>query len=534
VIEIDDFDDIIVSTELTNTDSKDSNELFGLSENSTTLEQFLVLIKQAVPVVISYFLLIGGGFVNLLFAGHYVDHESGDPSAIFAGVSLANLFANVSCLSIIIGMSTALETLGCQYNGAGKYEEVGIVLQRCIIILAVLVFPLVFVWLYVDRIFALLGVAPNVCNIIYQFIRIRALTIPMDIINESYKKYLTSIGCMKPGMFANITFNASIVLLDLLFVHYLHLPYQCLAWSWVLSLYLSAFVLFGLSLTYPEVKRTLTPFNRRAVTEGWKEFIILGLPGTIMLCSEWWAYEILTIFASLLGTVQVASQTIIVNTAGLMFMIPLGFSIATTSVVGNSLGANRLVLAKKMGKIAIFTTVGIEICIGICMFFFGKQFISLYTNDPQVTLVSEHAVPVLSGFVLIDGLQCVCGGILKGLGKQSIGAITNVIAFYGIGLPMAWLLCFREGLSVNGLLLGIAFGAGTQCFALLVMIFYYEDYIYANSVKTKEGTKEIEMQRGKFQQLKTTEDDDEEDVEVDEETDTQLTEIDMSSIESNR
>lgn len=71
-------------------DDDGNNELFGLHENSSFIEQLTVLVRQALPVVISFFLGIGGTFINLVFAGNYV-HESGDKSAVFAGVSLANV-----------------------------------------------------------------------------------------------------------------------------------------------------------------------------------------------------------------------------------------------------------------------------------------------------------------------------------------------------------------------------------------------------------------------------------------------------------
>lgn len=35
--------------------------------------------------------------------------------------------------------------------------------------------------------------------------------------------------------------------------------------------------------------------------EGAKEFLKLGVPGTMMQCAEWWAFELLAIFAGMLG-----------------------------------------------------------------------------------------------------------------------------------------------------------------------------------------------------------------------------------------
>lgn len=36
--------------------------------------------------------------------------------------------------------------------------------------------------------------------------------------------------------------------------------------------------------------------------KGAKEFLRLGVPGTMMQCAEWWAFELLAIFAGILGT----------------------------------------------------------------------------------------------------------------------------------------------------------------------------------------------------------------------------------------
>ena len=40
--------------------------------------------------------------------------------AAHVGISLANIFINVTSISILVGMSSAVETLGSQHNGAGE------------------------------------------------------------------------------------------------------------------------------------------------------------------------------------------------------------------------------------------------------------------------------------------------------------------------------------------------------------------------------------------------------------------------------
>lgn len=75
-----------------------------------------------------------------------------------------------------------------------------------------------------------------------------------------------------------------------------------------------------------------------------------------MLCSEWWAYEVLNLFASFKDTgavgTAVAAQTIILQTASLVFMIPLGLGVASASLVGNAIGAKKRALAIQLGTIS--------------------------------------------------------------------------------------------------------------------------------------------------------------------------------------
>ena len=72
----------------------------------------------------------------------------------------------------------------------------------------------------------------------------------------------------------------------------------------------------------------------------WGEFFKLGVPGTLMQCAEWWAFELLAIFAGILGTHQLAAQVAVINIIGLIFMIPLGIQFAAAALVGKEFGAN--------------------------------------------------------------------------------------------------------------------------------------------------------------------------------------------------
>ena len=77
----------------------------------------------------------------------------------------------------------------------------------------------------------------SVCAVIKSFLSIRCLSIPMQPINESYEKYLMSVGVAFPGLCGSITFNLTLLVLDIIFVFYCRYGYECLAWSYVIAYY---------------------------------------------------------------------------------------------------------------------------------------------------------------------------------------------------------------------------------------------------------------------------------------------------------
>jgi len=66
----------------------------------------------------------------------------------------------------------------------------------------------------------------------------------------------------------------------------------------------------------------------------------------LMLCFEWWAFELLAIFTGLLGVKDLAAEVVIINIVSFIFMLPLGISYAASALVGNKLGEGKVKEAK--------------------------------------------------------------------------------------------------------------------------------------------------------------------------------------------
>lgn len=488
-IEIDEDDDCekIPNEKGSNKNEDGTEEKEDLSTMNVNELLYKIFI-MAYPVVIGFFLNLGGSFTTLGFAGHLPDNGDMTSSTYLAAISLANMFGNVTSLSLIIGMTTAMETLGSQYFGHGSYDKVGMTLHRSIFLLLLLSIPTYVTWHYAENIFLLLGIDATVCKLIGLYLRIRMFGIPCDCLEKSYAKYLSSIGVMNPCMYGSITFVSSLVILNTICVVGFKLGVASLGICYVTAQYLAATVEFLTSLDHPSVQKTIPSmikFNEIMQYKEITQYIKLGIPGTLMLCAEWWAYELLTVLASRLGTTSVAAQTIIMSCASLAYMIPLGLSVAVSSMVGNAVGAGNKTLAFDISKLSLKIIVCIELFMGVILYFGGTYFAGLFTNDGSVLSICQLSMSFMAFFVLVDGIFAVISGILRGAGKQAIGAVTNICSFYLVGLPVAALFCFKTDFGVPGLLMGMSIAASLQDVIVTTYIFRDPEKLFQRVAEDK-------------------------------------------------
>jgi len=61
-----------------------------------------------------------------------------------------------------------------------------------------------------------------------------------------------------------------------------------------------------------------------------------------MLCFEWWAFEVIAIFAGMMSVTDLAAQVVIINIIGLVYMIPLGIQYSASLLVGNQIGKGNI------------------------------------------------------------------------------------------------------------------------------------------------------------------------------------------------
>jgi multidrug resistance protein, MATE family len=300
----------------------------------------------------------------------------------------------------------------------------------------------------------------------------------MEICMMSYMKYLQSMGIMHAGMYAGICYNLVLSVLCYLCVHVLNHSFVSLAWCHVVSVVVEFLLLVALTLDKKEVRRTLVPPTLESVLAV-GDFLVFGFSGCVMMCAEWWAFELLTIFASMISSQALSAQTIMLQAITIFFMFPLGIGISTGAIVGNALGAGHKQLAISIGYLSMSVIFLVDLILCPLLLHFRRDFVELFTSDPAVIFICVHqCFPLLAAEIFVDGAQAVSCGVLRGAGKQSLGAAVNIGAYYCIALPIAWYLCFTLGYEVLGLMIGVCAGVFIQTFTLCCFIICRASYIF--------------------------------------------------------
>ena len=203
------------------------------------------------------------------------------------------------------------------------------------------------------------------------------------------------------------------------------------------------------------------------------EVLRLGLPISITILAEVTLFAAASILMGQIGTVQLAAHGIALQLASIAFMIPLGLSQAATVRVGVARGQGDFRNLIRASIMIYAIACGIAICGGI-LFAAVPEFLAKWFLDPKLPEAAEvlayaSSLVVIAGiFQLVDGIQAVTAGLLRGLKDARIPAMLALISYWPIGLALAWTMAFPLGFGGRGVWFGFVIGLSTAAVLLTI------------------------------------------------------------------
>jgi multidrug resistance protein, MATE family len=277
------------------------------------------------------------------------------------------------------------------------------------------------------------------------------------------RRYLQAVNVVNPIMFALISANVVNAFGDWVLI-YGHLGVRAMGitgsgWSTCLARIYMALVL-AITLIYQESKRAMPSWSGRLRIKVRRVLALLrlGAPAATQILLEIGAFAAATALCARLGPVPLSGHEIALNCAAFTYMVPLGISSAAAVRVGQQLGRGDPVAARRAGWSAIVLGAAFMTSAGLVFVSIPRFIARLFSPDPSVIRVGATLLLVAAAFQLFDGLQTVATGALRGTGDTRTPMLANLIAYWFIGLPLGYLLCFHAGWGALGVWLGLCVG----------------------------------------------------------------------------
>lgn len=435
------------------------------------LAEFWILLKGSLPVILAYTLQNSLQTVSVLVVGRSSPEN-------LATSAFSFMFAMITAWMIALGGTTAVDTLASSsFTGGSNAHDLGVLLQRGFFVLGLFYVPVAVLWACSESVFLFLGQDPGLARDSARFL---TCLIPGGlgyIYFELMKKYLQAQGMFIPSVFFLVLFNHGLGImrpgtyvllitspinaaLNYLFCYPFQMGLQGAPLATSVSYWLS-FLLLVLYARFIAGSRCWGGWSHEAL-KNLGTFTRLAILGTVHVGSEWWAFEIVALAAGRLGTDPLAAQSVIMTADQILNTIPFGVGVATSARVGNLLGLRNAPGAARAANTAAWLSMFLGGVVLAVLMATRNHFAKLFNDDDdRVVRLTAEVLPLVALFQIADGLNGSCGGSLRGMGRQHVGALVNLVSYYCGALPLGVWLAFH-GWGLQGLWMG-------QCIALYLV-----------------------------------------------------------------
>jgi putative MATE family efflux protein len=180
--------------------------------------------------------------------------------------------------------------------------------------------------------------------------------------------------------------------------------------------------------------------------------IRLGVPASVEQSMRALALTVMTLLVASFGTVAIAAYGIGVRILTFVIIPAMGLAMATTTIVGQNIGAGKLERAERTNAIASLLAFGLPTVAGCLLYLFAVPLSTLFVPDsPAAITESARFIHIMSLTIGCIGFQNVINGTLRGAGNTLAAMVLSIIAAWVIQFPLAYILSRHTSLGIDGI-----------------------------------------------------------------------------------
>lgn len=409
----------------------------------------------ALPVVLGQLSAIGMNFVDAVVAGRH-------GQITLAAVGIGTAVWSVVVL-VLIGVMMAVPPFVAQLNGGNRRSEVGPLFRQALWLALALGLGLMLAVRQGGVLLDLVGVTEAARPDAVAYLKAISWGAPALALLFTFRYLSEGVAWTLPTMVSGVAGLVALVPLNwILCFGAFGIPEMGavgLGYATVIVLWGMA---AGLGLYVARARRfnDLRLFDRfdwprwRPV----RELLRVGLPMGVTVFMEGSLFVAAALVIGRIGALEIAAHQIAINVASLAFMVPLGLAMATTVRVGHAVGAGNLSGVRWAAASGYTIAVLAQGASALLMVLFGAWIAGLYTRDPAVVALAAHLLLFAAAFQLVDGVQALSAGSLRGLKDTRVPMVLAGLSYWAVGMPVGIWLTLGRDWGAQGMWVGLIAG----------------------------------------------------------------------------
>lgn len=359
-------------------------------------------------------------------------------------------------LSIGSGLTLAGTVLVSQYKGAENQKMVDFSSSQSVFLILIISILLAIIsYFSAGPLMQIIGAGPDIYDDSVAYFKVSSIGFVFLFLFFIFQSLMRGIGNVMLPVYV-ILFTVFLnLILDPLFIYgYGPVPGFGVAGAAVasvvtqgLSAMIGIFILFrgksGIKISLPYMK-----FN----TENLNRTFRLGFPASVEQSTRALGMTMMVIIVTSFGSEVVAAYGIGARILSFVIIPALGLAIATTSLVGQNIGALKIKRAEKVAnlsnKIAFFGLTGI----GILLFVVAEPLTAFFIpNDPEVIRDGALFIKIMAPSFGLLGVQQVTNGVFNGAGFTKASMLISILSLWIVRFPLAYVLSYNTSLGYEGI-----------------------------------------------------------------------------------
>ena len=403
-------------------------------------EDIPALLKLAGPLLVGQLAVIAFGVLDTAMTARY----SADDLAALA-------MASAIFISIYVGLTgviSALAPIAGQLFGAKRFDEIGEEVRQATWLAVGLTVLGCFVLMNADYLLAISRIKPEIEDKARLYLNILALGLPASMGMRVLMALHNAVS--RPAVITVVQLvGLGLKLpLNLLFIYGglgiegmggpgCAVATVIINWFWLI-----------ITLSFVLIDRFYRPFKifSHFSKPDWHRIwalLKLGTPIGFSYLIEVTSFTFMSLFIARLGTTALAGHQIVANMGTVIYMVPLSLSIATMTLVSQSIGADKQERAEEIGWSSVFFTTVLCILIGIGVWVFKFELLDLYDPPAEVKVFSVPLFLFIAFYQVFDALQVTAAFILRAYRIAFWPMLIYAGSLWGVGLGGGYLMGFN-------------------------------------------------------------------------------------------